>query len=260
VAQTISSSFRISVKSAFAAVPPWIWFIQIMLTSFFSMYFFVLLADFSGSTTSTVSYVAIGNAVQSIAVVSMYSIAMIPGTQKHMETLPAMMQTPSSMYMIFVGMSIFSILSGFFSVGISLVYAAIFGVSFSMVNVLSIVVVVLLTALSMSSIGMAIGSIGIYLRTSMILASIMAYIGLVIAGVNFPVDALPGWVQIFSAAYPLTYAVKATRLSIDGVGLGGMIFEVGMMLLLSFIFIVISIVMFRYFERLSRKNGKLDHF
>ena len=63
-AQTIRSSFYISVKSAFAAVPPWIWFIQIMLTSFFSMFFFVLLADFSGSTTSTVSYVAIGNAVQ----------------------------------------------------------------------------------------------------------------------------------------------------------------------------------------------------
>jgi len=259
-AQTIRSSFSISVKSAFAAVPPWIWLIQIMLTSFFSMFFFVLLADFSGSTTSTVSYVAIGNAVQSIAIVSMYSIAMIPGTQKHMETLPAMMQTPASMYTIFIGMSLFSILSGFFAVGVSLGYAAFFGVDFSMLNVVSIVVVMIFTALSMSSIGMAIGSIGIYLRTSMILASIMSYIGLVIAGVNFPVSSLPGWVQVFSSAYPLTYAVEATRMSIDGIGLGGMTFQLGMMLLLAIIFIVMSFVLFRYFERLSRQNGKLDHF
>jgi len=258
--QTIRSSFSISVKTAFAAVPPVVWFIQIILISFFSMSFFVLLADFSGSETSTVSYVAIGNAVQSIAVVSMYSIAMIPGTQKHMETLPAMMQTPASMYTIFVGMSIFSILSGFFSVGVSLVYAAAFGVDFSMLNIVSIVVVMVITAISMSSIGMALGSIGIYLRTSMILASIISYIGLIIAGVNFPVSSLPGWVQIFSSAYPLTYAVDATRMSIDGVGIGGMTFQLGMMILLAVIFITFSVIFFKYFERLSRKNGKLDHF
>ena len=257
--QVLRSSFSISIKTAFAAVPAWLWLIQIMLTTFFSMAFFVLIATNIGDA-QTVEYVAIGNAVQSIAMVSMYSIAMIPGTQKHMGTMQTLMQTPSRLFTIFVGMALFSILSGFFSVGISFVYAWGFGVSFAAVDALTIIVVMLATAFSMSCIGMAIGSIGIYLRTSMIIANIIAYIGLVISGVNFPVSDLPGWLQVISHGYPLTYAVTATRKSFDGGGLGDVAPELAILMIMGVVFLLISIFLFRYFEKATRKSGRMDSF
>lgn len=258
--QTIRSSFVISSRSAFTAVPPIIWFIKIMLTSFFTMYFFVLLARYTGGGQDMVSYVAIGNAVQTIASVSMYSISNIPGDQKHIGTMQGLVMSPSSTYTIFIGMSLFSILSGFFSVTVSLGYAALFGVDFSMLNVLSIIIVMIVTSISMSCVGMAIGSVGLYLRTSVMIANIMAYIGLVISGVNFPVSDLPGFVQVFSYAFPLTYAVEATRMSIEGASVMDMLPELGMMILLGVIFAVLSYFLFRYFERLSRKKGRMDSF
>ena len=258
--QTLRSSFYISIKTAFAAVPPWLWLIQIMLTTFFSMAFFVLIAANTSNPEEAVSYVAIGNAVQSIAMVSMYSISMIPGTQKHMGTMQTLMQTPSRMYIIFVGMALFSILSGFFSVGVSFIYAWGFGVDFSMINAMTLIVVMLVTAFSMSCVGMAIGSVGIYLRTSMILANIMAYIGLVISGVNFPVDQLPGWVQYISYVYPLTYAVEATRDTFNGAGIMDVSYELGIMIIMGLIFLTASVILFRYFEKATRRTGKLDSF
>lgn len=258
--QTIGSAFVISTRSAFTATPPLLWFVKIMLTSFFTMYFFVLLADFIGGGQEMISYVAIGNAVQTIATVSMYSIANVPGDQKHVGTMQVLMLSPSSTFSIFLGMSIFSLISGFFSIGISLVYAAMFGVDFSMLNVLSILVVIIITALSMSAVGMAIGSVGLYLRTSVIIANIMAYIGLVISGVNFPVSDLPEFIQIFSQAYPLTYAVEATRMAVDGSPLSAMAHELGMMVLLGAIFIVAAYGLFRFFERMSRRSGRMDTF
>ena len=257
--QVLKSSFYISIKTAFAAVPAWLWLIQIALTTFFSMAFFVLIASNTGGQ-SAVEFVAIGNAVQSIAMVSMYSISMIPGTQKHMGTMQALMQTPSRLFTIFIGMALFSILSGFFSVGISFVYAWGFGVDFSAIEPLTIIVVMVVTAFSMSCIGMAIGAIGIYLRTSMILANIIAYIGLVISGVNFPVSDLPGWLQVVSHAYPLTYAVEATRKSFDGGGIMEVAPELLILVVMGVIFLVMSIFLFRYFEKATRKSGRMDSF
>ena len=259
--QTLRSSCSISVKTAFTAVPPAIWFIQIALTSFFMMAFFVLFTEFATGDRAKMDFVAIGISVQTIATTAMYSIANVPGVQKHVGTMQVLMTSPANLYVVFLGMSLFSMLTGFMTVGLSLGYAVfIFGVNFSAVNIVSMLVVMLITAVTMSCVGMAIGSIGLYLRTSVILANVIAYIGLVISGVNFPVSDLPGWVQPIAHAYPLTYAVDAMRGAIDGKGIMDMSTEIGMMVLLGVIFAVLSYLLFIYFEKRTRKSGKLDSF
>jgi Predicted membrane protein len=259
--QTLRSSYSISIKTAFTAVPPVIWFTQIALTSFFMMAFFVLLADYATGSRETMDFVAIGIAVQTIATSAMYSIANVPGVQKHVGTMEVLMSSPANLYVVFLGMSLFSMFTGFLTVGLSLGYAVfIFGVDFSAVNLLSMVVVMLVTALVMSCVGMAIGSIGLYLRTSVILANVIAYIGLVISGVNFPISELPGWLQTVAHAYPLTYAVDAMRSSVAGAGLSDIAGELGILLILGVIFAILSYVLFIYFEKRTKRTGRLDSF
>ncbi|MCL2143749.1 MAG: ABC transporter permease, partial [Methanomassiliicoccaceae archaeon] len=226
--------------------------------SVFAMYFFYMIA---GVANADQDFVVIGNAVQSIGMTTIYAVSGIPGVQKHVGTMTSIAISPSGLFSIFLGMSLFSILAGFISIAVSLTFAAfVFGVSMASVNLLSVFVVIILTAFSIGGISMAIGSIGIYMRTSAIIANIMTYVGLVLCGVNFPVTDLPGWAQTVAHCHPLTYAVDATRKAVGGSTLTQLAEPIMIMIFLGILFIIISFLAFRFFEKLSRKKGRMDVF
>ncbi len=260
-AQILKASAKSTFITRFTTMHPVLWILQILITSFFTMYFFVILAEYVGNPEVTVTYVVIGNAVQSIAATTLYSVTEIPGVEKHTGTLGALTQSPASLFSVFLGMSVFSIFTGMIAMMMSLGYAAfIFGIDFSSCNFLSVGVILILTCLSLTGMGMMIGSVGIRLRTASIIANIVAYIGLLISGVNFPVSYLPEWVQTISYCMPLTYAVEATRDAVNGADLTSISGSLGIMILLGLIFIIIAWFSFRYFERSSRKSGRMDSF
>lgn len=258
---TIVSTAVNYTRNQFKLVPLWLWLFQIACTSFFTMYFFTVIADFASNPEITIRYVVIGNVIQSIASTTLYAIANLPGTEKHTGMLSPLMQTPASLFCIFIGMSLLNIVAGLISVTLSLCYAQfIFGIDLTGANMISVVVIILMTVLSLTGFGMMIGSIGLRLRTSAIIANIVAYLGLLICGVNFPLSYLPDWVQAIANALPLTYGVKAMRIAADGGSLSAMSDDILMMLILGAVYFVISIVMFRMFERKARSLGTYDTF
>ncbi|MCL1984733.1 MAG: ABC transporter permease [Methanomassiliicoccaceae archaeon] len=260
--RVIRSSFVMSIHDTFTTVRPSIWIIQLIVPSLFAMFFFSMMATWAGADPE---FVIIGNAVQSIGITTIYAVAGIPGTQKHIGTMTSLAVTPSSLFSIFFGMSIFGIIAGFMSIAVSLTAAAfIFGVNMASINLFSAVIVIVLTAFSVGGISMTISSVGIYLRTSAIIANIAAYIGLVLCGVNFPVSDLPGWAQTIAHCHPLTYAVEATRGAVNGNGIMDMASTwsdpIPMMIILGIIFIIVSLLTFGFFEKLSRNSSKMDTF
>ena len=257
----VISSAVTYTRNKFQMVPIWLWLLQIVCTSFFSMFFFVILADYVSNPDVTVRYVVIGNVVQSMAATTLYAVSDLPGTEKHVGTLSPLMQTPANLFSIFLGMSILNIIAGLISSGLSLCYAGlVFGIDLSATNFLSVIVIILLTVLSLTGFGMMIGSIGLRLRTSSIIANIVSYIGLLICGVNFPLSYLPEWVQAIASILPLTYGVEAMRGATDGLGILDVGGDLLMMVVLGAIYFAISIVMFRAFERLARNDGSFDMF
>ena len=260
-AAAIWSSARNYTLNKFKVVPVWMWLLQIFATSFFTMYFFAVLADFVSNPEVTVRYVVIGNVIQSIAATTLYSVSDLPGSEKHVGTLSPLMQTPSSLFCIFIGFSLLNILAGLISSALSLIYAQfIFGIDLSGANFLSVLVIVVMTVLSLAGFGMTIGSIGLRLRTSAIIANIVGYIGLLICGVNFPLSYLPEWVQAIASALPLTYGVNAMRQAADGAALSDISGDLLMMAVLGIIYFALSLVMFKLFERKARVLGTLDTF
>jgi len=259
--QTIAASAKNCFVTRFTAMHPALWIAQLVISSFFTMFFFVILSEYIGNPEVTVAFVVIGNAVQSMAAATLFSVAEAPGVEKHTGTLGALIQSPSSLFNIFLGMAAFGIFTSAVSILMSFSYAAfIFGISFASCNFLSVGVILVLTCLSLTGFGMLLGSVGIRLRTASIIANIFAYIGLLISGVNFPVSYLPEWAQVASYSMPLTYAVEAVREAVNGAGLAELYRPVGMMILLGAVFITIAWFSFRYFEKASRKSGKTDSF
>ena len=257
----ILSSAATYTRNKFQMVPVWLWLLQIVCTSFFSMFFFVILADYVSNPEVTVRYVVIGNVVQSMAATTLYAVSDLPGTEKHVGTLSPLMQTPANLFCVFLGMSILNIVAGLISSTLSLGYAQfVFGIDLTMANFLSVAVIVLLTVFSLTGFGMMIGSVGLRLRTSSIIANIVSYIGLLICGVNFPLSYLPEWVQVVASAFPLTYGVDAMRGAVDGASIMDIGGDLLTMVVLGLIYFIISLVMFRMFEKLARNNGSYEMF
>ena len=257
----ILSSAATYTRNKFQMVPVWLWLLQIVCTSFFSMFFFVILADYVSNPEVTVRYVVIGNVVQSMAATTLYAVSDLPGTEKHVGTLSPLMQTPANLFCVFLGMSILNIVAGLISSTLSLGYAQfVFGIDLTMANFLSVAVIVLLTVLSLTGFGMMIGSVGLRLRTSSIIANIVSYIGLLICGVNFPLSYLPEWVQAVASAFPLTYGVDAMRGAVDGANILDIGGDLLTMIILGLVYFIISLVMFRMFEKLARNNGSYEMF
>lgn len=260
-ANVIISSAVLYTRNKFRMIPWWLWMVQIVATSFFSMFFFVVLADFISNPEVTVRYVVIGNIVQSMAITTLYSVADLPGTEKHVGTLSPLMETPASLFCIFLGMSALNIAAGLISAVLSLGYAQfIFGIDLTAANFLSVAAIIILTVLSLTGFGMMIGSIGLRLRTSTIIANIVAYIGLLICGVNFPLTYLPEWIRWISYIFPLTYGVDALRGAADGSDIFSLSNDLWMMIILGAIYFVLSMILFSLFERKARLSGSYDKF
>lgn len=112
----------------------------------------------------------------------------------------------------------------------------------------------------MISFGLLISSIGLYLRTAMILANIFLFLTMLVSGVNFPVSSLPLWLQPVSWSIPMTYGILATREAI----LGASVLGIGTILLKEFIdglaVLLAGYILLKGFERLSRRTGRLEEY
>lgn len=257
----VKASALVALRSQFAVVGPGLWLIQIISTALFQMWFFVLVSDFAADPGATPAYVALGNAVSALTYSAVYGVTMSAGAEKHIGTMATIMSTPTRMFYVFLGKGAYQSLIGLFTVAISLLFATLFfGVDLSGADPMAMAAVLLATCFAMVGFGMVIGSVGVYLRSSMVLGSIVLYLGLLLCGVNFPISYIPGWLQPASYAFPLTYGVQAVRDVAAGAGLADVSFLVAVMLGLGVLFFAAAYALFDFFERQALKRGSLDMF
>jgi ABC-2 type transport system permease protein len=260
-ARVFWSSAVLAKKALFAWLSPAMWAMQLFFISFFQIAFFVYVALYVQNPDVSVAYVAVGNALQSVAYVSVFAVCNITGEEKQQGTLEPILVTPANRLPMFVGRAMFQVVNGMATVAIALFYAwAVFGVSFAQADFIALAIVIVVTAFAMTGFGLMLSSVGLYLRTSMIIANIFLFIGLLFCGVNFPVSYLPSFLQPISYAIPMTYATDAARATVSGVG----VFGIGTLLLEEmFVGLVITLfgyVLFRAFEYLSKSKGTMDRY
>jgi ABC-2 type transport system permease protein len=81
---------------------------------------------------------------------------------------------------------------------------------------------------------------------------------LVVSGVYYPVEVMPGWMQAIATVSPATYALHGIRASVlDGAGLGAVWGDLWPLLVLGAVAIPAGLLVFRTGERYAKRHGKL---
>lgn len=257
------SSAVFSFRAQFSWLYPPMWLAMKLTMSLSQMAFFVFVGQFLITTgnapTDLIAYIAIGNALQMLSWNTVFSVINVTSHDKWDGTLPLILATPAHRLPLFVGRAVMHVFDGMLSVAISFVYAAfLFGVNFGNTDILALIVVVFLTAFTMSGFGLLIGGFSFYFRNPLVFANIFTFILLIFCGVNFPVQDLPQPLQVVSYIFPLTYGIDAGRKAILGATLTDITPLLCQMLLVGFISIMLGYVFFRSFEHMARKTGRIE--
>jgi len=81
---------------------------------------------------------------------------------------------------------------------------------------------------------------------------------LLISGVYYSIDILPGWMQVLSHLSPATYALDGVRKGlIDGAPLSTLVGDVWPLLVMGVLFIPLGLWAFGRAERYAKRTGKL---
>ncbi len=157
--------------------------------------------------------------------------------------------------------------TGFFAVLYGLVRSALlfgaitlfFDVNFPVANFFAAMVVLSIASVSFIGIGIMTAVLPLISPEK---GMQMGYIAqgtlLVISGVYYSVDVLPGWMQWLSVVSPATYTLRGMREALlDGGGMGAMWDEIWPLVIIGVVSIPLGLEVFRRGELHAKRHGKL---
>jgi ABC-2 type transport system permease protein len=147
--------------------------------------------------------------------------------------LKSVMVAPVSRSTIFTGKTFGGMTNSLIQVAILLVVGIIIGVQFSPLALVQTVVIVLLLAFALTSLGLTLGSYMTSLEGFQMIVSFVVFPLFFLSGALFPIDKLPQWLSILTTVDPVTYAVDALRNIILGIGSHGLGLDLAVLLLYS---------------------------
>ena len=98
----------------------------------------------------------------------------------------------------------------------------------------------------------------LFVERGMQMAFVLQSVLLLISGVYYSIDVLPGWMQVLSWFSPATYALDGVRAGlIDGVPLTALWHDIWPLLVMGTLFIPLGLWAFGAAERYAKRTGKL---
>src|SRR5262249_54662767 len=158
------------------------------------------------------TFFVVGNGIQVAAMAGVFGMALTIGGERWTQTLSPLLATPAARGAVFLGRALPNVLNGLlvsltgFLVGWLLLD---FHPGLSQVPALAFVVVI--TTLSCTAFGIAVGALGLRLRDVFLVANPAYFLMLLFCGVNVRLSALPAWMQDVGRALPLTHGIEAGR-------------------------------------------------
>ncbi|MFE0457833.1 ABC transporter permease [Kitasatospora sp. NPDC058965] len=216
---------------------------------------FVHLGRYLGSYPP--EYYVVGNALNACAMAGLFAPAMSIQGERVCGTLGAVLATPANRAVMFGGRIGPAVLMGAFTSAVMLTVGTALGWLHLPLRALPpLALAVLVTALSCSACGLLIGAIGLRTREAIFAANVVLYSMLLLCGVNIPLDRLPGWLAAIGRLMPMSQGIEAARNALAGHGdvLGLLAVET----LKALAILLLTLLVLRTLEQLSRRNASLD--
>lgn len=254
----IESSYRIS-------------FLLQVISIFFSVTMFYFIAQLFGESadayltrynTDYFSFVLIGIAFSGYFGVGLSSFSSRLRQAQTTGTLEAMLTTPTKHTTIIFSSSLWDYLWTTIRTVIYLIIGILFmGVSFKNANYASATLILILSLISFSSLGIIAASFIMVLKRGDPVTWIVSSLSSLLGGVYYPVKILPTALQWLSLLVPLTFTLDAMRLSLlSGKTIVELIPQISALILYSIVLIPVGLIAFHFAVQKAKKDGSLTQY
>ncbi len=177
-------------------------------------------------------------------------------------TLEAIMLTPVNISTILSSLALWNLILATIDM---IIYGALgvflFKIDFTNINLLSALIILILTIITFSSLGIISSSFVIVFKQGNPANWIISSVEGLVCGVYFPVSVLPFWLQLLAKCFPVTYAIRAIELAVyKGYSPLQLKEEIMFLVLFSLLLAPLSISCFRYSLKKARKEASLAHY
>jgi ABC-2 type transport system permease protein len=241
---------------------------------FFGIFFTVLLWYFISGVLSApkgtpglegldyFSYVLLGVALSHYLTMAMMAFAGKIRNEQVTGTLEAMLVTPASIGTIVLGSSLWDFLLTSIKV---VVYLAVgwlfFGVALKASGFLPSLLILALTILAFSGIGILSAAFILYLKRGDPITYLVATGSALMGGVFFPPEAMPRWLGRWSSFLPITYALRALRRPLlRGSRMADLLPDIEALALFVVLLLPLGVLAFRFAVRKARQEGSLVQY
>lgn len=208
------------------------------------------------------SFVLIGLAFYGYMWVGLRSFSSIIRREQMLGTLEAMLVTPTNISVIVFSSSLWNFLSTSLGVIVYLLVGKVlFGIEIGNVNLPAVIILLTLTILTFSSLGIISASFILAYKQGDPVTGLFTSVSSLFGGVFFPVTVLPAGLQNISYVLPITYSLRGVRLALlQGYSLEALIPEISVLLIFTAIFLPLGIVSFNYAVKKAKTDGTLTHY
>jgi ABC-2 type transport system permease protein len=175
-------------------------------------------------------------------------------------TIEYTFMAPLSRAVHLLGMGAFAVLYGVLrTAALFGVVALFFGLAFPDASFAAALVVLAVASFSFVGIGMVTAVLPLVSpEKGAQLGFVAQGVLLVVSGVYYPVEVMPGWMQALATVSPATYALDGIRAAVlDGAGVGDVWHDIWPLLLMGAVAIPLGLAVFRTGERYAKRHGML---
>jgi ABC-2 type transport system permease protein len=204
------------------------------------------------------AFVLIGIAFTGYQGVTLYTFSGVIQSAQATGTLEAMLITPTRLPAVLFGSSTWNFLFTSLRVIVYLLMGVlIFGVDLRSANLSAALIILLLTILCLSSIGILSACFIIVFKQGNPMNFLIGGVSSLLSGVYYPVTVLPAWLQVVAKVYPLTYTLDAMRRALlTGASMAALLPEIGVLAAFSAVLLPLSLFAFRQ----AKRDGSLTQF
>lgn len=247
----------LSYRALFGWLNPYLFVIILLVPSVTQIVFFAYLGRAAGVEDD--SFYVVGNAVVAAAVPCLFGMSDTITDERYTQTLSLLVVSPASRITLFLGRAAPVTANGaIVAVFAFAVGSAVLHVTIPWSALPLLLVAILVTSFSCTGLGLVNAALGLRWRETAVLSNLILYFLLLCAGVNVPLDLLPGWMQTLAQGLPVTHGVEAARGIVAGDPFADVAQLLALELVVGTVYAAAGLFLVRRFELEARRGASLE--
>jgi len=266
----VAAEIKKNIKQFFFSVRTLFWTLALPLGNGLYLYFLYLpfaagsvLLEFNASwyTLDLVGFTLIGQLLYTF-----FTMMLLSGNtfarEREQGTLESLLLSPANRVAVILGGALASAFNYlWFLLGILLSWVAFLGVKIIINDFLALFASIVLSYLSMVTLGMCLAAFFVHSRRGIMYATMLQEPVMFFSGLVFPLQAMPRALLSFSYVIPLTFGLLSFRLSLlGGAFLADVAVPLVVLALMTLIFLGLAAWLIGYVERNAKKKATLTQF